>query len=152
MWSASNSTESNVRPCLCPKLSFLRWIKQHSNITSNICSSELFLRGMKERRQHVQQQHTWLSGGSQHQNNKQTKVCRSLTEFIVHGRAPLRQTKKTSEGKYGGVERSPPLGDGLTSQFLKHSRRLLLDSEYQKIIFKQIWSRCHVTTGKYKIP
>lgn len=52
---------------------------------------------MRHKRKHVQQRHTWTSGGSQQQNNKQTKVCRSLTGFIVHGRAPLRQTKKTSQ-------------------------------------------------------
>lgn len=54
--------------------------------------------------EHVQQQPTWMSGGSKQQNNKQTKVCRSLTGFIVHGWAPLRQTKKTSKKKYGDTE------------------------------------------------
>lgn len=84
---------------------FSQQTKQHKqNTTSNICPSEL-LRGIGERRQHVQQQHTWTSGGSQQRNNKQTKVCRSLTGFIVHGWAPLRQTKKTSKKKNMEMQR-----------------------------------------------
>lgn len=55
----------------------------------------------------MQQQHTWTSSGSQHQNNKQTKVCRSLTRvYCAWPSTPQTDKKKTSKRKYGDVERS----------------------------------------------